>query len=91
MAVKIIEVNGLGGGSGGAWGPESVGALGVGIPGTLRHEIYAIRDSTKDTISNVTQSFTDSAKGAFSLGSFLKNNWQIVSIGAVALVVLLKD
>lgn len=71
-------------GSGGAWGDESTGMLGVGLPGTVRHELYAARDFVKETAQ-------DASNTAFSMSDFLQGNWKLLSVGAVALLVLLKD
>lgn len=77
--------------AGGAWGPESVGIFGIAVPGTMRHEVYSAFDGVKDVVGSVASSAADAGTAAFSFGSFFKDNWKLLSIGAVALVVLLKD
>lgn len=87
-------------GSGGAWGDESVGMFGIGLPGTVRHELYEARDFVKEAAqnaSNTAQSafstfdFIQKKQSAFSIFDFIQKNWKLLAVGAVALLVLLKD
>lgn len=87
----IPKSTAAGGGSGGAWGAESVGIFGVGLPGTFRHEVYAFRDTTKDAVQSVVTGASNTAGTAFSIFDFVQKNWKLLAVGAVALIVLLKD
>jgi hypothetical protein len=77
----------MGGGSGGAWDEKSVGFLGVHLPGTTGYKIYEAMDKAM----NVGKSAADSAKGAFDVIAWIKEHWKLLSIGTVALIVLLKN
>lgn len=89
--IVYLDSSQMGGGSGGAWDETSVGFLGVQLPGTAGYKFYQSVDKAKDFLSGSVETVSGTAKGAFDIMAFIKDNWKLLSVGAVALIVLLKD
>ena len=73
-------------GGGGSWGNDP-----IIIPESTNNKLLRSAQDVSDKATNVTNNIIGSVSGPFDFISWASKNWQLVVVGIIALIVLIKD